>query len=195
MATQSPMTSRPVPPRPTKSPRMTNEFECWGTPRHTATTPPATSSRLPRQSSAPRLNAITEASAGAQQQREGGGGSDHSIQLGICLREGGVDAETGFSLLKIRATDGKPPMRRSASMRACDRHRSVRAAGIKSLQTLLHLCVCAPHLQLWVNSRTEPVGLPVSPLLFPGGSAASRPLLCPHSRLIRFPPKTRRWGG
>lgn len=101
LATQSPLTSRPVPPSPTRSPRMTSEIECWGTPRHTATTPPAASSRLPRQSSAPRWNAISEASeicGPPEQQQEGGGGSDHSIQQGMCLREGGVGAETGVGV-------------------------------------------------------------------------------------------------
>lgn len=53
LATQSPLTSRPKPPRPRKSPIPIIMAECWGSPTQRATTPPAASNRMPKHSSMP----------------------------------------------------------------------------------------------------------------------------------------------
>lgn len=63
MAMQSPLTSRPTPPKPRNSPTPNSGAEWWGRPTHRAMTPPAVISSMPRQSSMPWGSGISGAPA------------------------------------------------------------------------------------------------------------------------------------
>lgn len=102
MDMQSPLTSRPKPPRPRNSPTTTSGVECWGRPTD-AMTPPAVNRRMPRQISMPWESGISGApvffeltscsygctstsAAASLQERSGGSHTQHPVQLWICAR-------------------------------------------------------------------------------------------------------------
>lgn len=62
MAKQSPLISRPTPPRPRNSPTPNSGAEWLGSPTHRAMTPPAVISSMPRQSSMPWGSGISRGS-------------------------------------------------------------------------------------------------------------------------------------
>lgn len=109
----------------------------------------------------------------------------------VCERGGGGGGRGNWlqNVLKTRTADGKPsaiaidPSLEPAPNRCCFKRFFI------SVLLLLLL------LSNFGVTHGACGGLPVLPLLFPGCAQSRIPNLCSAAGRIRFPPKTRRWGG